>query len=371
MDTPRRILIVRTGALGDLVHAVPVLTALRRHFPAARFGWVVEAQFVPVLAGLRALELIPIRLRVWRLQPYAKKTYREILASLAALRRFSPDLVLDLMGSHRSGLIAALSGAELRIGPAGPDRWQPRSAFWMKRTLPLRGVHSVDRSLSLLDALGLPPEPADFAGDELFPESLPAPGDYLLIHPGAAWGDKVYPPRLWAEVAHLLSVRTGLPVRIAIAPGEEHLAYALEEAARGAARAIPAPDLPALASLLRGARLVLGGDTGPLHLAHGMGTPVLMLHGPTDPARSGPYGAPERFLVKRLPCSFCYQRFTETKACLLGIPPVQVADRAVELLAAGRVEAVQRAPRTPSPPTSRSSRSSRSTKRTRDCCGPM
>lgn len=336
MADPQRILIVRTGALGDLVHAVPVLTALRRHFPAARFGWVVEAQFAPVLAGLRALELIVLRLRVWRLQPYSRETRREALAFLATLRRFAPDLVLDLMGSHRSGLISTLSGARLRIGPAGPDRWQPRSAFWINRRVPLRGVHSVDRVLSLLDGLGLPPEPADFAGDELFPESLPAPGDYLLIHPGAAWGDKVYPPPLWAEVARRLSARTGLPIVVAIAPEEEHLALAIEAAAGGAARAVPAPDLSTLASLLRGARLVMGGDTGPLHLAHGMGVPVLMLHGPTDPARHGPYQAPDRFLVKRLPCSFCYERFSETKACLLELPPAQVAEHAVELLAADR-----------------------------------
>jgi heptosyltransferase I len=336
MANPRRILIVRTGALGDLVHAVPVLTALRRHFPSAQFGWVVEAQFAPVLAGLRALELILIRLRAWRLQPFSKETRRGALAFLAALRRFSPDLVLDLMGSHRSGLIATLSGAGLRIGPVGPDRWQRRSEFWINRPIPLRGVHSVDRSLSLLDGLHLPPEPANFAGDELFPEASPSHGDYLLIHPGAAWGDKIYPPHLWAEVVRLLSGLTGLPTWIAIAPGEEHLASAIEERAQGAARAVPAPDLPTLASLLRGARLVLGGDTGPLHLANAMGTPVLMLHGPTDPARSGPYGAPEGFLVKRLPCSFCYERFSETKACLLGISPAQVADRAVELLTARR-----------------------------------
>jgi len=322
-----------------------MLTAMRRHFPAARFGWVVERQFGPVLEGLRALELIVMRLRVWRLQPFRRETLREAMAFLAALRRFSPDLVLDLMGSHRSGLIANLSGARLRIGPAGPDRWQPRSAFWINRPIPLRGVHSVDRTLSLLDALGLPPEPADFAADELFPAASPAPGDYLLIHPGAAWGDKIYPPPRWAEVARLLNVRTGLPIRIAIAPGEEHLAGAIEAAAGGAARAVPAPDLSTLASLLRGARLVLGSDTGPLHLAHGMGVPVLVLHGPTDPARHGPYGAPDRFLVKRQPCSFCYERFPETRACLLELPPAQVADRAVELLAAGRpVEAAASRP---------------------------
>ena len=99
-----------------------------------------------------------------------------------------------------------------------------------------------------------------------------------------------------------------------------------------AAAVVPAPSLPALAALLRRASLVLGGDTGPLHLAHALGTPVLMLMGPTDPERTGPYGAPERALWRRLPCSFCAKRFAEAKACLLEIPPERVAERAAALL---------------------------------------
>jgi heptosyltransferase-1 len=96
---------------------------------------------------------------------------------------------------------------------------------------------------------------------------------------------------------------------------------------------VPAPDLRTLAALLRGARLMMGGDSGPTHLAHALGTSVLMVMGPTDPERHGPYGAPERAIWKLLPCSFCYQRFSETKACLLDLPPDRVADRAIALLA--------------------------------------
>ena len=99
-----------------------------------------------------------------------------------------------------------------------------------------------------------------------------------------------------------------------------------------AAEVVAAPDLPALAALLRGAALMLGGDTGPTHLAHALGTPVLMVMGPTDPDRHGPYGAPERALYRRLPCSFCYRRFDEAKACLLELPPERVAERAAALL---------------------------------------
>jgi len=102
-------------------------------------------------------------------------------------------------------------------------------------------------------------------------------------------------------------------------------------ASGGAAAAIEAPSLAAFAALARGASLVLGGDTGPLHLAHALGAPVLMVMGPTDPLRHGPYGASERALAHRLPCSFCYKRFGEAKACLLDIAPHEVARRAAEL----------------------------------------
>jgi heptosyltransferase-1 len=125
-----------------------------------------------------------------------------------------------------------------------------------------------------------------------------------------------------------------MPTWVAAARGEELLAAEVEAAGEGAVRTVPAPDLPTLAALIRRARLMLGGDSGPVHLAHALGTPVLMLMGPTDPERHGPYATPAHALYKRLPCSFCYQRLEETKACLLEIPPQRVAERAAELLEA-------------------------------------
>jgi heptosyltransferase-1 len=118
--------------------------------------------------------------------------------------------------------------------------------------------------------------------------------------------------------------------------GEERLAAAVAAASAGAAEPVVAGGLATLAAWLRGARLVIGGDTGPVHLAHALGVPVLALHGPTDPARHGPYGAPERALFRRLPCSFCYRRFEATKACLLELAPRLVAARARSLLATPR-----------------------------------
>jgi heptosyltransferase-1 len=333
-----RILLVRTSSLGDIVHSLPVLTALRRQLPGATLGWVVEEIFAPVLAGHPDLDqLIVVRLRHWRRRPLAARTLREIAAFLGILWGFSPEVVLDLMGNHKAGVTGLLSSARRRVGHAREGRPEPSSTLWLTETVPARGMHAVDRALSLLDALGLPEEPADFGGDKLFrspPAAAPAPSPFVLLHPGAGWGNKTYPPAWWAETLRLLHAATGLRARVAAAPGEEATAAAVAAGAGPAAELTSAPDLPALAALLRQAALVLGGDSGPIHLAHAMGTPVLMVMGPTDPLRHGPYGAPERAIHRRLPCSFCYRRFAEAKACLLEIPPERLAEHAASLLRA-------------------------------------
>ena len=330
-----RILIVRTSALGDVVHALPVLTALRRHLPEARIGWVAEEGMAPVLAGHPDLDdLLVVKLRRWR--RLSARGLRELGGFLSDLDRFSPDIGLDLMGNHKAGVISALTLADRRIGAARRFRREPSSAVWISQPVVPRGRHAVDQMLSLLDALGLPAEPADFGADKLFREEPAAIRDltapFVLLHPGAGWANKRYPPDWWGKAARLLHAQTGVPTWVAAARGEEDLAAEVATAGGGAVRTVPAPDLATLAALIRQARLMLGGDSGPTHLAQALGTPVLMLMGPTDPERHGPYGAPERALFKRLPCSFCYKRLEETKACLLEIPPHRVAERAAEML---------------------------------------
>ncbi len=425
-DVGQRILIVRTSALGDVVHCLPVLTALRRHLPGARLGWVVEEAMAPLLEGHPDLdELFVARLRPWRRAPFAPRTLREIGRFVGALERFAAEVVLDLMGNHKGGILAALTFADRRLGLERRARREPSSAVWISEPVPARGEHAVERALSVLDGLGLPREPPDFGGEKLFrpsaglglrleaPEcsggkllrsgaeradsgvpgesgarlagptggprreefrssrdlapahpntgavahrrafaegtapptaarsadpdagsAAPGAGEpFAAILPGAAWGNKRYPPERWGKLARLLREATGLPSRIAAGPHEDALAREVERTSGGAAVAVPAPTLPQLAALLRAANLVLGGDTGPLHLAHALGRPVVCVMGPTDPGASGPYGAPGAALWHALPCSFCYKRMDEAKACLLAIRPEDVAARAREILA--------------------------------------
>ncbi len=331
-----RILLIRTSALGDVVHCLPVLTALRRHLPEARIGWVVEDSMAPLLEGHPDLDqLLPVRLRPWRKRPLAPDTLGEIDDFLVGLRLFSSDVVIDLMGNHKAGVIAGLTLSDRIIGAAHADRREPSSVWWISEPVELSGTHVTERNLSLLRPLGIPDEPAEFGGDKLFvgaraPEGLP--DRFFLLHPGSAWPNKRYPAAMWGEATQRLAAETGLPGLVVHGPSEGELARDVVEASGGSLRVQPTADLAALAATMRRAALVMGADTGPIHLADALGSPVLCLLGPTSPETHGPPGRPEASLYRRLPCSFCHRRLEEAKACLTTLSPALVAERARELL---------------------------------------
>jgi lipopolysaccharide heptosyltransferase I len=332
-----RILIVRTSALGDVFHCLPVLAALRRHHPNARIGWLVESSVAPLLRNHPQIDdLLEVRLKSWRRRPLAPDTLSEIKHFLGELRRFSPEIVLDLMGNHKSGVLSALTLCDRRIGPARHDRREPSSAIWISEPVDLQGEHVIDRTLSLLQALDLPTEAPDLGGAHLFADAqVPAdlPQQFFLVHPGAAWPNKRYPAEQWGRAAAAVKRSTGLTGLVTAGPGEGDLAEAAQRSSNGSLERIETPDLPSLVALLRRADLMLAGDTGPLHLARALGTRVLALMGPTNPRTHGPYGAPSAVLWHPLPCSFCHQRLDGPKPCLTSIGPETIAERAASLLA--------------------------------------
>ncbi len=328
--------------MGDIIHCLPVLTALRRALPEATIAWVVERTFAPLLEGHPDIdELIMVRMKAWRKRLFSPLVRQEISDARRAMRRFGADIALELMGNHKGGVLARTSGAHRIVGAARPFRREGSSAIWIPEPVDVSGVHAVDRALSLLQGLDLDQkdDTADFGGHKLLTEVpddaaafLEGRAPFVTIQAGAGWANKTYPAAWWGEVARAIKDQTAIDTWVPIAPGEEELAHAVVNASSGAARAVDAAPFPFLAALLRASCLVLGGDTGPIHLAHALGTPVLCLIGPTDPYRNGPYGAPEQVIWKRLPCSNCYKRYTEPKACLLNITPDEVVRRAIELL---------------------------------------
>ncbi|MEM1178943.1 MAG: glycosyltransferase family 9 protein [Acidobacteriota bacterium] len=335
-----RILLVRTSAMGDVVHTLPVLMALRQSLPKAKIAWVVESVWSRVLAGHPDIDqLIRVRTKAWR-KTWRGGARREIRDAVEAMRAFQADVALDLMGNWKGAALARFSQAKRIVGAGSADRREGSSVMLLPETISARGIHAVDRSLSLLGALSIVPGRPNFGPDRLLAQPPPeadallaeADRPLVLILTGAGWANKTWPMARWAEVAKALDAR-GYAVWLPTAPGEESMAAEVEALSGGCARPVDATDFQLFAALVRRARLVLGGDTGPLHLAHALDAPVLCLIGPTEPDRNGPYGAPDRVVFHRLPCSGCYKRFDGPRACILGLTPRHVIDRSLAMLA--------------------------------------
>lgn len=325
-----RWLLVRTSALGDVAHALPVLHVLRRSFPEDPIAWAIDETFAPLLEGHPGLEEV-IALPLRRARRQGARAWGDLARALRRLRAFRPDVALDLMGNHKGGFLVWWSGARHRVGPAAPWRRELGSELWINEAVAVHRRHAVDRNLDLLQPFLGSLESA-VLGPDLLPDREERAEPQILLHPGAAWANKRYPPALWGQVAQGLREATGLAVRVIEAPGEEALAKAVVEAAAGSAELLEVPDLRSLVSVLKRAALVLGGDTGPVHLAQVLGRPVLILHGPTDPSRHGAYRDPQGSLALQLPCSFCHRRMDSPRPCLLALPPELVVNQALELL---------------------------------------
>jgi heptosyltransferase-1 len=333
--------------MGDILHALPAVTALRQTHPNWVIDWVVEPRWRALLAAPGSTELgpsMPIVNRLhfastqdWRYKSSFLRTMREIRTLRHELRAGGYDAVIDLQGAIRSAVIGRMSGCRRLIGEDAP---RERAARWLytDRVAAL-GAHVVEQDVELAaqiagDALHpmpplLPVDPAAEAWcDELLATSGVRP--VVLLNPGAGWGAKRWPIERFAAVACGLIAR-GFRVLVNAGPGEESMADVIVKEVSGAA--IPlATSLEQLIALTRRIALCVAGDTGPLHLASALGRPVVGIYGPTDPSRNGPYGT--RFRVLRSPESRRdHTRRPEPEAGLLTITPEDVLKAADELLA--------------------------------------
>ncbi len=351
-----RLLVVRLGAMGDILHALPAVTALRQMHPDWVIDWVVEPRWrallsasgVPSEASRGTAQPVADHLhfaptKEWRKTPFRPGTLHEITALRQALRAGCYDVALDLQGAVRSATIARLAGCRRRIGEETPRETAAR-VFFTERIV-THGEHVIDQDIELAAAVAgddlthvqpmLPVDPAaESWADAILPKN--ATQAAILINPGAGWGAKRWPVERYAEVAQALT-RRGLRVVVNAGPGEEQLANAIVLQTDGAATAHTCT-LDQLIALTRRIRLAIAGDTGPLHLACALGKPVVGIYGPTDPSRNGPYGP--RFKVLRSPESRRdHTRYEAPEAGLLTIQPDQVLMAAEELLSATIKEA--------------------------------
>ena len=340
-----RLLVVRLGAMGDILHALPAVTALRLAHPGWAIDWVVEPRWQALLMAEDSLGRVvskPVVDRIhfaatkeWRRAPLSEKTLREIKLLRRTLREGDYDAVLDLQGAIRSAVVGRLAKCRRLIGEEEP---RERAARWLySERVATHGKHVIEQDVELAAAV---------AGDELTPATPLLPIDpvaeawanellsgsqmAVLINPGAGWGAKRWPVERYGIVAKEL-IAKGFRVVVNAGPDELELAEAISRATGGVATVLTG-SLVQLIALTRRMALVIAGDTGPLHLACALGRPVVGIYGPTDPSRNGPYGT--RFRVLRSPESRRdHTRHAAPEAGLLTIEPDDVLQVALELLA--------------------------------------
>jgi ADP-heptose:LPS heptosyltransferase len=301
------ILIVRLGAMGDIVRTLPAVRLLRFGLPDARIHWVAWEPWTRLLRDHPDLDgvvgLPRSELRALARSPLGWPNLAGTTGRLAArLRALHPGLVLDFHGDLRSGIIGRLSGAPVRVGYEGHQQKEGNHLFTTHRVAAGdRRTPRLERNLDLVRALGLPVRPVPDAGIEI-PEidrraaeeiaSTLSGGSagYAVLGPGASRRQayKRPPASLFAAAARAL-VSLGIVPIVASGPGEDDDAVRVIEASEGAAHRSPSTGLLTLAALLAGARVFVGGDSGPLHLACGVGCPVVGLYGPTDPLVNTPW----------------------------------------------------------------------------------
>ena len=309
-----RILLVRLGALGDVVHAIPVAAALRRAFPESAIHWLVGATHRHIL------ELVPsVDRRIVvrdRANPAAGQSAR---AAIRELRRTRYDVAFDLQGLVKSALFARTSGATRVIGFVSRYLREPVARFLYTEVHDPGGEglfdrqdtrHVVSVNLSLLQTLGIEACRVEFpiervASDAANRVRAEAGGRYAVLNPGAAWPNKRWPPERLAALASRLVERHGLRSVVVWGPGERALAQAVVAQANGAAILSPETSIRDLVAIADRAAVMVSGDTGPLHVAAAIGAPVVGIYGPTRPERNGPW-PPEDVVVSRSAICQCH-----------------------------------------------------------------
>ena len=322
-----RILIVKLGAIGDVVHTLPALAVLRRSLPEAHIAWIVErGGAAKLLHDNPAIDdLIEVDTRGWRKDLLGSETRAAIRLALSKLRGF--DIALDFQGLLKSGMMAWLARAPRRIGFTKDALREPASAYLLTEHVAADDAdHIIKKNLSLVAHLGF-----SVAGAYEFPLGLSLTdkqfaeqqiaergGAVAIINPGGGWPTKLWNAEGFAKIADRLWEAYRWRSVVTYGPGEEALAQAVVAASQSGAVEMLDTTLKQFFALAQKAKLFLGGDTGPLHLAAAAGTPIVGIYGPTPARRNGPF-AKDDVIVERfdLDCRVdCFRRSCSHTSCM-------------------------------------------------------
>ncbi len=324
-----QILIVKLGAIGDIVHALPALAALRRAMPDARIAWAVEqGGAAKLLRGCASLdELIELDMKGWRKSLMNVETQTAIRKAMAGLRNARFDISLDFQGLLKSATVARLARIPRRIGFAREALREPASAFMLtERVVVDDSDHVIRKNLKLVEHLG-----CDVSGEYEFPIALSNEdeqfaeeqmerfeGRVAILNPGGGWPTKLWGAENFGAVADRLWETYSMRSVVTYGPGEEELAQSVVDHSRSGAAVTLDTTLKQFYALARRARLFIGGDTGPMHIAAAARAPIVSIFGPTGSRRNGPF-APGDVVVERfdLDCRVdCYRRSCSHTSCM-------------------------------------------------------
>jgi len=326
----QKILIVRLGSLGDIIHTLPAQQLLHRCLPHAQIHWLTEHSYAPLV------ETVPGVTRVWvaGLRKWSwGSSPKPFLRLIRALRREHFDLAFDFQGLLKSAVVARVSGAR-RVAGFGAELTRERlaSTFYSHQAVAKQEekLHVVDLNLRLAHQPGcvngigpviplqIPEASTRLVQQKLANQGINRP---ILLNPGAGWVTKLWPAAQYATLAGRIQQKLRIPVVLTYGPGEEAV---VEEVQKAGASVLSFPtSILELAALCRESRLMVAGDTGPLHLAVAMGTPTVAIMGPSAVWRNGPYTAGDIVVKRQLPCSDCYKRTCDRFICM-DIPVEQV-----------------------------------------------
>jgi heptosyltransferase-1 len=356
---PLRVLIVRIGAMGDVLHAMPAVAALRELHPDWFIGWAIEPVWSELLqtaadfdrasyaAGRsERMPLVdqwhPVPVKTWAKRPFAPSTLSDIHAARCHLRGQQFDICVDMQGALKSAVVGRMAGAEVFAGPAEPREAQARWLY--KQRVPMRSTHVVEQGCELLGgAVGealLPAkvtlpvdEEAEVWCDRLLAPIVSREERFVFIAPTAGWGAKQWPAERYGAVAAELG-RAGFRTLVNAASSGYETGMRVVAASDGAAVLVPC-SVGQMIALVRRAGVVIAGDTGPLHLAAALERPVVGLFGPTDPARTGPFGT-KAWVLRHESSGTNHSRRAETEEGLMQITVEEVVEAALELLQDGQ-----------------------------------
>ncbi len=305
-------LLVRLGSLGDVVHAIPVAAALRADFPHAQIDWMVDPAYLEFLGLVTCINRrVAVDPRAFHRAP-ERAQLRE---TVRALRQMHYDAVIDLQGLLKSALLARSVRGRRTIGfPRRHLREQLARFFYTDTPDPGEAEHVIQKNLALLTPLEVGERQLQFPLETPVSPTVQSvlerygEGGYALLNPGAAWPNKRWPAPRFGAVAAALKTEFALPSLVTWGPGERERAFEVVESSKGAAELAPPTTVVDLAGIAHGARLMVSGDTGPLHVAGAVGTPLVALFGPTRAERNGPWGLYDVTLSRYEQCDCRYKR---------------------------------------------------------------